>query len=612
MLDFLVVSNDVAKRSSLELGAGVFLPKNNLHRSSTINPDYDIKWKPRQCSSIIVYAWGVDVSPSSAMERVIVDDSGIVLFNGWAVPELSCACFTTAAAARMHANTINAWAGEFMALFIDQNGNGEINRNLLASVQLYVHNDGPLTLISTRPSIIAAYLGKKSLSPDFARWVANYAIPMTRNTIFEGIHFLPPGTSIKIHSGKIETNLPSGDILFSETLAEQYLSNRTSYWDGVYENLINLLRVIEVTDNSIDFPISGGKDSRLLLGLLVGAGYKSRIKSSFTNGPEFSPEVISGKMVADHLGIPHRNVWSGTQTRERLDDLPIKLLQHLFIGEGEISPVDLSSSTRVHNRFSLTGQESGLRNIAGKRDVSTDELLRLWMRIHLGNGDFCGIMTDSAIEACRADITAYVDKAIADSTPFEQLPTRHRVEFRGSRWVSRIWKIHNSVGFSPQVFRSEIITKATYNAGARSRRLEEFHYEMLRRVTPGLVNIPFSGQTWDAELGGIVKEAPPNLSPLVWPDGFTVFSRRGMYGVMQDHWDDIKSFISGNASPAFSSVIDLDKLRNMPAAKILGGHVERLWQVVSLAIFEAIYDFSDLRDKESTDALSFLLLDKLK
>ncbi|TXH80078.1 MAG: hypothetical protein E6Q77_11250 [Rhizobium sp.] len=353
------------------------------------------------------------------------------------------------------------------------------------------------------------------------------------------------------------------------------------------------MRVLDLTDSRIDFPLSGGKDSRLLLGLLIAAGYRDRVSGTYTNGPEFSPEVVSAKAVAEHFRLPHRNIWNGTPTRQNLPNLREKLLAHLHLTEGEMSPIDLTTGTLIRNRFTLTGQEAGLRNIAGKRDVSTRALLQQWMFVHFGKADFCGVYTDAAAEKGRQELIDYIDQCERDGTPHEQIPSRHRVEFRGSRWVSRVWGIMNATEFAPQIFRSEIITKATYNSGARSRQLEEFHFQMLHRIDRKLVEIPFSGQIWDPELESITSTHVPQLTPIRWPEGFTVFSQRGMFGIMQDHFDDIKSFIIENIG-SMDDFIDVDKLANRDAASIQTGHVAPMWQLFQCALFNAINDFGDL------------------
>jgi hypothetical protein len=260
-----------------------------------------------------------------------------------------------------------------------------------------------------------------------------------------------------------------------------------------------------------------------------------------------------------------------------------------------MSPSDLSPSMAPRRTFELTGQEAGLRNIAGSRDVSTREKLKQWMLVHLGRGDFCGIMTVAAREQCLADIEAYIQLCEASGTPYDQIPSLHRVTYRGSHWVSRVWGVRNTIGFSPQVFRSEVVTRATYNAGARSRQLEEFHFQMLRRIDPALLSIPFAGQTWNPELLAMLDQQMTPPDPLTWPEGFSVFAQRGMFGALKDNFAGFKSFIEDNAGDALQEVIDLDRLRSFAPEQVMMGHVQPLWQVFQSALLASTSDFASLR-----------------
>lgn len=558
----------------------------------------DIVWSPSKARWLTVYCWGRDANPLTADARLSAG-AGLSIFNGWASSRLGHAPVRGADEA---AKTLDADScGEFALLRLDHQGNGDLLRNQLASVQLYKFEQDNRIIIGTRPSLISAYIGHKRLSSDFARWVANYSVPMTAHSVFDGITCIAPGTKITFTNGRPNFKSPPGNILANAELARAYSVDRRAYWDRTYDALVALMRVVELTDLPIEFPISGGKDSRLLLGLLIAGGYRERIAGTFTNGPEFSPEVISGKAVATHLGLPHTNRWNGTNQRQSVDNIADKLLRHLFISEGEVSPIDLMSSMNRTDKFNLSGQESGLRNISGTRDVSTRDAVAKWLNIHLGSGDFCRIMTADAIQKSRGEIEQYITAAEDCGTPYDQIPTKHRVDNRGSRWVSRIWGANNSIGFSPHIFRTEVVTLAAYNAGSKSRSLQEFHFEMMRRVDPALVSIPFAGQTWDQELLDAADHAPRAPEPLAWPEGFSVFSQRGMFGAMKDHFPEFISFINRNASDQLAAVIDLDRLSALTVDGIKSGHVQPLWQVFQCALFDAVGDFGDLRTASGAD-----------
>jgi hypothetical protein len=594
LIDFLLVwDNSPAKRAARPGRSDL---AKELGQLCIVAPTLSLEWTSRSAPGLTIFAWGHDVVPLAIEHRVASSPFGLSLFNGWMLPELGAAPLSNVHEVKAHLGKGASGYGEFMFLDVDRNGNGSIARNLLGSVQLYQYRSGDLVLLSTRSSIIAGYLGGRKLNAGFARWVANYSVPMTDDSLFDGVSCVPPGSSVQLEGGRPVIAVPSGNILANEALQARYRQNRRSYWDDVYDNLLHLMRVVEVSDLSIDFPLSGGRDSRLMLGLVMAAGYRDRISRVFTNGPEYSPEVMSAKAVAGHLGLAHEGVWAGPPSVQTSSQVTRELPLHLLVTEGEMSPIDLTARTTPRKVFQLSGQESGLRNIAGKRDVSTRAAITQWLMSTVGGGDMCGIMADAAVEQSRADVERYIAACEAEGTPYEQIPTRHRVQYRGSRWVSRVWGSANAIGFSPHIFRSEVVTLATYNSGARSRALEEFHFEMLRRIDPALVELPFAGQSWDPELLAMVDEPPANPEPLSWPEGSTMFSQRLMYGTLQSNFDAFKSFVIDHSGDTLHALIDMDRLRAFDVEQLKPGHVQPLWQVIQCALTEHVGDFSKLRD----------------
>jgi hypothetical protein len=569
-----------------------------LGRLRIVSPTLSDVWRSERVPGLRVFAWGHDVAPLPASKRILSSKKGFSLFNGWMLPRLGDAPLGEVGAVREHLAAGSFAAGEFLFLDVDANGDGRIIRNLLGSVQLYSHQSKERVLLSTRPSIIAGFLGGRGLNLDFARWVGTYSVPQTSDSLYESVTCVAPGSEIKLEAGRPKICSPTHNILASEALQLCYREDRSAYWDEVFENLLCLMRVVEGTDLSIDFPLSGGKDSRLMLGLVTASGHRDRISRVFTNGPDFSPEVRSAKAVAEHFGLPHEEVWSGGagQGPAKIQITP-ELPLHLLITEGEMSPIDLTSRMSPRPVFQLSGQESGLRNIAGNRDVSTRAAVTQWLKATVGQGDICGIMKAEIAARNLDDVESYLDGAIAAGVPFEQIPTRHRVEFRGSRWVSRVWGATNAITFSPHIFRSEIVTLATYNSGARSRRLEEFHFEMLKRIDPRLVELPFAGQTWNPELLHFVGADIQPPEPLSWPEDFTPFAQRPMFGALQQHFDLFKQFVVSNSGPVLDAILDMDRLRQFDVDQLKPGHVQPLWQIFQCALLESVEDVSKLRER---------------
>lgn len=608
MIDFLLAWS---RRDLPQFSDPAFADR--LRGLRTPAPVATYKWTPPGCPTLHVWAWGHDVVPLDAADRIRPTSKQLLIFNGWLIPELGMTPLSSATDVARHFADSEAAHGEYLFLDLDEHGNGRVRRNLLASVQLYAHETEELVVLSTRASMVDAFVHGGvgfPLSSDFVRWVATYAVPFSRDALFEGVSAVPQGAQIRIASGRPDIVSPPGDFLFSDVLAEKYVADRQAYWDEAFEGLKCLLKVVDLTDLPITFPLSGGKDSRLLLALLISAGYKERVAEVFTNGPPVSPEVISAELVTQHWGLKHVARFDATATTADRQTITAHLPLHLFVSEGEMTPMDLISRAEPRRNFELHGQEAGLRNIAGRQDVDTKDAVLSWFKRHLASGDVCGVLHPEAREKNLRDIEGFVDLAQADGTPFAQMPSRHRIQYRMARWVGRVWRAHNAIGFAPFIFVSEVVVRSTYNAGPRARYLEEFHFEMLRRIDPKLVEIPFAGQTWDDELLAMVTDAPPKPRPLEWPPDYPVFARRAMMQSLLFNFDSFKDFVHNNAGPVLQSVVDVGKLGAFSAEALRPGHVAPLWQILQAVLAESVTDFAALRNR-STGSASLPDLDQL-
>jgi hypothetical protein len=593
MIDFLLAwSSDPAIIENIKR------KQPELSRMRPVTPTYTEIWQTCQAPAVAVLVYGHDVPPIPARSRISsIQDDHIAMLNGWVIPSIGKPPATSVLEASQHFSVSDVAYGEYLYFEMDRYANGRLLRNLLSPVQLYFYETEQLCLLSTRVSLVAEvlrYYNQLTLSRDFARWVANYSVGFTEQSLFSNVRFVPQGSKVTISQGRPHVERPSrNDILTDAHLQELYRLDRTAYWDRLFDILIGLTRVVEMTDLPIEFPLSGGKDSRLLLGLLVAGGHLDRIQLTYTNGPEVSPEVRSARLVAQCLGLPHE-IRQGGLPNQNKQEITSRLPIHLLLSEGEISPIDLMWRNKPRAIFSLHGQEGGLRNIAGKREIETEKQLRQWFRVHLGNGDICGIFKDEVVEANIADIDAYIDRVLEEGIHPGQVPTLHRIQFRLARWVGRVWGVLNNLSFAPFIFVSDAIVCGTYNAGHRSRTLEEFHYEMLRRACPELVKIPFSCQTWDPELATLTGTDIEVTRPLQWPDDYPIFRQRGTASLLKDNFIAIKAYLMRSDGPIIPWLVNFYKLMDFKAEQLRSGHIAPLWQMIQLRLVEDIDDFGSL------------------
>jgi hypothetical protein len=489
----------------------------------------------------------------------------------------------------------DGYDGDYFYLSVSQNGRVRIARSVVCSYPLYIaHRDGSDVLASR--AMLAAVGAQDTDKPlpelGFARWICTYGGAGNSDSMFEGVRNILWNEPVMVQDGRIVVGNADYLFLSDDDLQRQYANAPKRYWDDVYDYLVASTAVLDFSDKPIDFPLSGGKDSRLLLGLIAAGGRRERLARIFTNGPAISPEVRAAKMVCDALGLDHEFVDHTSVAKPQHFKMDDKILPHVHTTEGEMSLHDLTYGGRQTDVIQLHGLESGLRNIAGLRDVASRDSLLKWYDIHMANGDKCNLFAQGIADRNIDDTRAYVDAALGAGLEAAQIPTQHRILLRSGRWVSRTWRAYNDRFFAPYIFANATLLKASFNSGWQARGREEFHFEMLRRLSPELIGIPFSGQVWDGAL--LERHGLRRAEPLRWPGGMQPQNTKNTHLALYRAFEQLRTFLSNHDGHVTSRMLDRDKLAGFD---IEGAHPSVymcLWNFVQIAALELAPDLGAL------------------
>lgn len=557
-------------------------------------------WYARDQSAAILL-WGRDTPPIKPSDRVLRDESGLRFFAGWLIdldagrPLLNVADVSF--------DPRSSLDGEFTACQAHPDGEFRVWRNSAGSMPLYYSSEADRFVLSSRASV-AAYGRRLStrfeLSRDFARSVLSSSISLNEHSMFAGVNSLEQGSVVyRPVGGRPVVHRRHHDLFYDDALRRQYLTDRKGFWDDAFDRLRALTAIYHATDEfPLEVPLSGGKDSRLVLAMLQTSGCSDRIDSLLTWGAEDSPEFSSAGEVALALGLEAKHrfrigeggvVPADLSARTQTEQYP----RHVFLTEGEMSPMDLTGALPDPG-IVVSGQEGGLRNIAGNRSFATSADLLHWFRVHLANWDVCKILSDEARATSETEFLDYYGKQLQIVDDINQIPTKHRIEFRFKRWVARTWNIANSTAFAPYIFPTDAVLRYTYNSGARSRALEEFHFEMLRRADSRLLAVPFAEQTWDPALREVTDADVPQPKPYCWPDGMRPLLRRPVGLSLQARLDEIRTAIESRTPAVFDGVIDMDRLWSFDANEMMPGHVQPLMHLVGLLVADSVKSFAEL------------------
>ena len=295
-----------------------------------------------QTGNLHLWAWHTNVLPHRTISSHIKQENGaLFLYDGHALDSDGNPVRTADDFSRLTSGTA---LGNYLTMRIRPDATGMIARSLVSTLQCYYGEDDDAWVIASRASIAHAALRRSyaaDIEPSFVRSVVSYGIAGHYHGLFRDIKFLGFDESVELTALGPRISSTGPAFIHDERLSALYRDDRSRYWDEAYETLKLSLGTLDFSSDSIRFPLSGGKDSRLLLAMLIATGRGNRLSSIYTNGPPMSPEVRSALDVCSQLGLKHEFIdRTNVQHRQNIE-LSAKLLDHMTITEGEMSPVDM-------------------------------------------------------------------------------------------------------------------------------------------------------------------------------------------------------------------------------------------------------------------------------
>lgn len=241
-------------------------------------------------------------------------------------------------------------AGHFASVEFDSAGRGVVRQDTFGLHPLYTGTARGVTFISNRPHLIADELERLTGTTatrdyHFAAWLAFARFPISYRTGFVDVRCLPYGTTANIHPHKgVKYSYAHPPWLFPKTGACE------SDIDRIESELIECLRAaIKQLTHAPQLQLTGGRDSRLNLALLIRAGLLQDVEVVTLGQPD-APDALVASDLAKRLGIPHTVAkWGdGLSTRE-------DLCAHVGLVAGATSCFDSSRSLSKDGHMIISG-----------------------------------------------------------------------------------------------------------------------------------------------------------------------------------------------------------------------------------------------------------------
>ncbi len=187
-------------------------------------------------------------------------------------------------------------------------GKLHIGANLGGSHGVYYTINDHLVAFSNRsPLLLKLPYVSDAVDTQSSAWKCYQGYISGTGTPFKEIRKMPIGSTFSIDSKlNVEERKTTYQDLNQNAIREKFEANPLEAYESLFDGICDYMHSFKQRYPNLKFhvPLSGGKDSRLILSFLLKAGLQEDIESVWTHGPLYSPEVVSSQEVCKRLKLP--------------------------------------------------------------------------------------------------------------------------------------------------------------------------------------------------------------------------------------------------------------------------------------------------------------------
>jgi hypothetical protein len=382
---------------------------------------------------------------------------------------------------------------------IDQSGEGIVTSDPLSVAMLY-HAELPgVQIVSNRANLAARAITPPGHAPyrDWrsAAWMIYSGQSYGLATGFSGVSVLPQSSYLRIHRyGRAEVRV-------WDQIPWEYPegATRPSTIAGAIDELDGYLRSVLRSLARLPFQrrelrLSGGKDSRVLLALLL----SEQLQDNFTiltyghrDGFDPTTAIDLGRRLGFHVEFDDRSELD-------TDELHRRILIHTHQVAGTASAWDIKGDTLVTDDLRISGSMNAhVRPAPVSRALTETGDHPRTVIDNLSVFDKHKLLREPVSAYFRAQIDAHVDDILALLANPGDYGLIHSNRVSGRRWEG----LSNEICAAPwslPYFDHRAI-RPMFQVSPLDRISERVPFEIMRRACPELAELPFVGGVWPPE-----------------------------------------------------------------------------------------------------------------
>jgi hypothetical protein len=379
--------------------------------------------------------------------------------------------------------------GIFTAVVLGRDGSGVVVADPLAFNATYYGEDGDMFVVSSHASLVARALTQQSTLPRRDSlgvcWLAYTGSWIGLRTGYERVRLLPPGSLVKVSpaSACIERDpapwTPT-DAISSLSQRELIELARKSIADTVWSVL-----KLDAAEHTLD--LSGGRDSRLVLAVILSEGLADRFRFR-TIGPPDLPDVRIATELSRMFDLSYT---AGFLNPPHTRSYAERVREFVAATGGMVSFWDLRASEGPSGRVRVTGLAGEMLRGHALHTFSLDALVAYPDK--MGWGSLGLLSPDAARRMREMALEALLDDPSGNATPPTLLDTYYFNETRFTR-LGPCAGLNADPHIVPLYSLDAI--RSAFALGDLGREQQLIHFETIRRCSEELARHPFAGRGW--------------------------------------------------------------------------------------------------------------------
>ena len=425
--------------------------------------------------------------------------------------------------------------------------------------------------ISNRQRLLQKILNSSPqpvFNPESCAWMTGQANVFGEDSMYLGVRLVAPSRHIKIENG----TLHSGGFprFYSSTAKSDELSRDDV--DTATNAVVDQARLLaELPISDLQMDLTGGMDSRAVLAVALSSGLISQVKTVKTYGPQHLPEFEVAEDIAAAFSLPFEKVVPGKGQPSSPDKIWTRLRYNATALDGTVSPD--TGMPGIHRTTNLclsgTGGELFRPHIHSRRNQTfrtAEEVLAMAENYQL-RMDSLAANKDETNQALKQKLRSMAARYLSMGVAFDDVHYLLYIEHRMPWWAG--YALSNVMG-RRRLFPLVNKTAATimYSTDPVQKKIDRFHFELMKKADHRLIQIPFHGNHWDARLekysdGLPIAMAPHQVrsteKPTVGANAFIEFA--------ESEWDKIFDYVLDAPSSVVFEFADRKRLELRRAEK---------------------------------------------